>query len=172
VDLWGGTVRDGTVNSTSDYTLWTLYRSYFKGISANVELLITKCWRKRSGRRPVVTIIAESLSQLDEEHVVPTPLSGIWVKRRRLKCNCITWCAVDCTLIVIVIGTIQKFVTDSKQYQECKGYIKPGRILIVWDPDYGTQDIWFRGPGFQSRYWVGVLVMNNYTCSRVMGVNI
>jgi hypothetical protein len=25
-------------NSTSDHTLWTLYRSYFKGISANIEL--------------------------------------------------------------------------------------------------------------------------------------
>jgi hypothetical protein len=30
-----------------------------------------------SGRRPVVKIIAESLSQHDEKHVVPTPLSGI-----------------------------------------------------------------------------------------------
>jgi hypothetical protein len=28
----------GTANSTSDYTLWTLHRSYFKGISANIEL--------------------------------------------------------------------------------------------------------------------------------------
>jgi hypothetical protein len=28
-----------------------------------------------SGRRPVVKIIAESLSQNDEKHVVPTPLS-------------------------------------------------------------------------------------------------
>jgi hypothetical protein len=28
-----------------------------------------------SGRRPVVKIIAESLSQHDEKHVVPTPLS-------------------------------------------------------------------------------------------------
>jgi hypothetical protein len=36
-----------------------------------------------SGRRPVV-IIAESLSQHDEKHVVPTPLSGIRVERRRL----------------------------------------------------------------------------------------
>jgi hypothetical protein len=30
----------GTVNSTSDYTLWTLSRSYFKGISANIELQV------------------------------------------------------------------------------------------------------------------------------------
>jgi hypothetical protein len=37
-----------------------------------------------SGRRPVVKIIAESLSQHDEKHVVPTPLSGIRVGRRRL----------------------------------------------------------------------------------------
>jgi hypothetical protein len=29
----------GTVNSTSDNTLWTLFRSCFKGISANIELL-------------------------------------------------------------------------------------------------------------------------------------
>jgi hypothetical protein len=35
-----------------------------------------------SGRRPVVKIIAESLSQHDEEHVVQTPLSGIKVGRR------------------------------------------------------------------------------------------
>jgi hypothetical protein len=32
-----------------------------------------------SGRRPVVKIIAESLSQHDEKHVVPIPLSGIRV---------------------------------------------------------------------------------------------
>jgi hypothetical protein len=39
-----------------------------------------------SGRRPVVKIIAESLSQHDEKHVVPTPLSGIRVgKRRRVR---------------------------------------------------------------------------------------
>jgi hypothetical protein len=37
-----------------------------------------------TGRRPVVKIIAESLSQDDEKRVVPTPLSGIRVKRRRL----------------------------------------------------------------------------------------
>jgi hypothetical protein len=30
-----------------------------------------------SGRRPVVKIIIESLSQDDEKHVVPTPLSEI-----------------------------------------------------------------------------------------------
>jgi hypothetical protein len=30
-----------------------------------------------SGRRPVVKIISESLSQHDEKHVVPTPLSEI-----------------------------------------------------------------------------------------------
>jgi hypothetical protein len=33
--------------------------------------------------RPVVKIIAESLSQHDEKHVVPTPLSGIMVGKRR-----------------------------------------------------------------------------------------
>jgi hypothetical protein len=37
-----------------------------------------------SGRRPVVKIIAESLSQHDEKHVVPTPLSGIRVGGRLL----------------------------------------------------------------------------------------
>jgi hypothetical protein len=36
-----------------------------------------------SGRRPVVKIIAESLSQHDEKHVVPTSLSGIRVGGRR-----------------------------------------------------------------------------------------
>jgi hypothetical protein len=30
--------RLGTVNSTSDHGLWTLYRSYFKGIKASIEL--------------------------------------------------------------------------------------------------------------------------------------
>jgi hypothetical protein len=37
-----------------------------------------------SGRRPVVKINAESLSQHDEKHVVPTPLSGIRVRRRSI----------------------------------------------------------------------------------------
>jgi hypothetical protein len=31
----------------------------------------------RSGRRPVVKIIAKSLSKLSKNHVLPTPLSGI-----------------------------------------------------------------------------------------------
>jgi hypothetical protein len=38
-----------------------------------------------SGRRPVVKIIAKSLSQYDEKHVVPTPLSGIRVGGRKSK---------------------------------------------------------------------------------------
>jgi hypothetical protein len=29
-----------TVNSTSNHTLWYLFRSYFKGISANIELQV------------------------------------------------------------------------------------------------------------------------------------
>jgi hypothetical protein len=33
-----GNLLKCTVNSTSDYTLWTLYRSYFKDNSANIEL--------------------------------------------------------------------------------------------------------------------------------------
>jgi hypothetical protein len=39
-------------------------------------------------RLPDVKIIVESLSQHDEKHVVPTPLSGIRVgRRRRTVCN-------------------------------------------------------------------------------------
>jgi hypothetical protein len=38
-----------------------------------------------SGRRPVVKIIAESLSQHDEKHVASTPLSGIRVGGGRTK---------------------------------------------------------------------------------------
>jgi hypothetical protein len=40
-----------------------------------------------SGRRPVVNIIAESLSQHDEKHVVPTPFSGIRIGRRSCSYN-------------------------------------------------------------------------------------
>jgi hypothetical protein len=36
-----------------------------------------------SGRQAILKIIAESLSQHDEKHVVPTSLSGIRVGRRR-----------------------------------------------------------------------------------------
>jgi hypothetical protein len=36
------------------------------------------------GGRPVVKTIPESLSQHDEKHVVPTPLSGIRLGRRIL----------------------------------------------------------------------------------------
>jgi hypothetical protein len=35
--------------------------------------------------RPDVKIIAESLSQHDEKHVVPTPLSGIRVGGRKIR---------------------------------------------------------------------------------------
>jgi hypothetical protein len=40
-----------------------------------------------SGRRPVVKIIAESLSQHDEKHVVPTPLRGDKGRRKKNKAN-------------------------------------------------------------------------------------
>jgi hypothetical protein len=40
--------------------------------------------RVDAGRRPVVKIIAESLSQHDEKHVVTTPLSGIRVGDRKM----------------------------------------------------------------------------------------
>jgi hypothetical protein len=33
-------LRAGTVKRTSDNTLWTLYRSYFKGFTANIELQV------------------------------------------------------------------------------------------------------------------------------------
>jgi hypothetical protein len=36
-----------------------------------------------SGRRPVVKIITESLTQHDVKHVVPTPFSGIRVGKRK-----------------------------------------------------------------------------------------
>jgi hypothetical protein len=36
-----------------------------------------------SGRRLVVKIVAKSLLQHDEKHVVPTPLSGIRVGKRK-----------------------------------------------------------------------------------------
>jgi hypothetical protein len=36
-----------------------------------------------SDRRNIVLIIAESLSQHDEKYVVPTPLNGIRVEKRR-----------------------------------------------------------------------------------------
>jgi hypothetical protein len=39
---------------------------------------------RRVDVRPVVKIVAESLSQHDEKHVVPTPLSGIRVGKRRI----------------------------------------------------------------------------------------
>jgi hypothetical protein len=38
-----------------------------------------------SGKRPVVKIVAESLSQHDEKHVVPTPLSGILGRKKKKK---------------------------------------------------------------------------------------
>jgi hypothetical protein len=49
-----------------------------------------------SGRRPVVKIIAQSLSQHDENPVVPTPLSGIRIGRRRnLLSELITLISID-----------------------------------------------------------------------------
>jgi hypothetical protein len=47
------------------------------------SLATTPVSRRVDVRRPVVKIIAESLSQHDEKHVVPTPLSGIRVGRRK-----------------------------------------------------------------------------------------
>jgi hypothetical protein len=44
-------------------------------VSAAFAVVSTHSSFKMSGRRPVVKIIAESLSQYDEKHVVSTPLS-------------------------------------------------------------------------------------------------
>jgi hypothetical protein len=49
-----------------------------------------------SGRRPVVKIIAESLSQHDEKHVVPTPLS---VGKGRKK-----WKKERCDVLLFSLG--------------------------------------------------------------------
>jgi hypothetical protein len=41
----------GTINSSSDYTLWTFYRSFFMDIRANIELQVysvTCCWPYRT----------------------------------------------------------------------------------------------------------------------------
>jgi hypothetical protein len=48
------------------------------------SLAPTPVTRRVDVRQPVVKIIAESLSQHDEKHVVPTPLSGIRVGRGRI----------------------------------------------------------------------------------------
>jgi hypothetical protein len=34
----------GILNSTLDYTLWTLYHSCFEGVRSNIELQVTCCW--------------------------------------------------------------------------------------------------------------------------------
>jgi hypothetical protein len=52
-------------------------------VTAAFAIVPTPVSRLTSGRRPVVKIIAESLSQHDEKQVVPTPLSGIRVGRKR-----------------------------------------------------------------------------------------
>jgi hypothetical protein len=41
---WRRYILIDRVNSTSHYTVWTLYRTYFKGISANIELQVI-AWR-------------------------------------------------------------------------------------------------------------------------------
>jgi hypothetical protein len=47
----------------------------------DVKLLVPAAFA--SGRRPVVKIIAESLSKHDEKPVLPTPLNGIGVGKKR-----------------------------------------------------------------------------------------
>jgi hypothetical protein len=46
-EIIGRSLFEITFNSASDYTLWTLYRSYFKKIGANIELQVYSvmcCW--------------------------------------------------------------------------------------------------------------------------------
>jgi hypothetical protein len=45
----------GTESSTSDYTCWTLYRSYFKDISVN-HVHAYKCTVRVSNRRPLALL--------------------------------------------------------------------------------------------------------------------
>jgi hypothetical protein len=61
-----------------------------------------------SGRQPVVKIIAESLSQHDEKHVVPTPLSV--GKGRKKKTTVLIW-----TIIIIhgIFYVLPLYLTDS-----------------------------------------------------------
>jgi hypothetical protein len=56
------------------------------------SLSSTPVSRRVGVRQPVIKINAESLSQHDEKHVVPTPLSGIRGKKKK-KCDLHGWFA-------------------------------------------------------------------------------
>jgi hypothetical protein len=58
-------------------TLSRWSRLHLQSLSLQFQGVLT------SGRRPVVKIIAESLSKHDEKHVVLTPLNGIRVGKRK-----------------------------------------------------------------------------------------
>jgi hypothetical protein len=62
------------LHRTSESTLscWQLARLHLQSFQ-----------RGLTSARPVVKIVAESLSEHDEKHVVPTPLSGIRVGKRK-----------------------------------------------------------------------------------------
>jgi hypothetical protein len=57
-------------------------QQYFIFFSDRNLFPLTPVSRRVDGRRPVVKIFVESLSQHDEKHVVPNPLSGIRVGGR------------------------------------------------------------------------------------------
>jgi hypothetical protein len=67
------TVWRCTDNSTSDYTLWTLYLSYFKGFSANIELQVYSLVRCPGQNKRIAPISFLRLLLL----LTLIPLSGV-----------------------------------------------------------------------------------------------
>jgi hypothetical protein len=79
-----------TVNSISNYTLWTLHRSHFKGFSANIELQVynvTYLFRRAAEGTFVVINTHQSNPHHDDDDdddlsIIKNVLCGIWDRKR------------------------------------------------------------------------------------------
>jgi hypothetical protein len=64
------------VNKTSDYTLFTLFRFYFKDINANIELQVysaTCCWRYNN------CIVSNSIDKLEQRTNIDLHVMDVYV---------------------------------------------------------------------------------------------
>jgi hypothetical protein len=102
---------EGKDNGTLDYTLWTLYRPYFKSISANTELQVysmTCCWPYNMWRQMCIKFPKNTLSEVNFNLNKRIPFTTR--KAKKLKMSCLR--------IYIAFVTVRTSTYASRQRQK------------------------------------------------------
>jgi hypothetical protein len=164
-----------TVNSTSDYTLWTLYHSYFKGISANIELQLysmTCCWPYSWDNWDVMMDEWSFLLNSDFFRIAPNGNKGnakkyLWIWKSLCIFGCYYTMPSSSKLLRLNLWRYYFFLVNCESHLRWVFWIeiistltKNGRRGVV----VGILAYYARGRGFDSRTVQTVECMNMSVC--------